>query len=565
MEEVCQIIELSATQQVRRSRDQVVAKVLSFQTAQEVLGLSQRSFATITGVPRSTLQDWISKRASIDAPPAMVAFFESPDGVAFLHRLVLAAQIVITLMAPGSIRLVCAFFVLSGLDRFVASSYGAQQQAIAALERELGTFGDLELKRLGKLMRPRKITLLEDETFHPQICLVAMEGASGFILVELYVEDRGSKTWTEVVKAALGDLSVEIVQTTSDEAKALLKHAGKDLEAHHSPDLFHPQQDLVHATSLPLSRRVEQARKAVSEAEAFTRRLTESTESYEASKDKKPWCSVERMRKNVELARESEVFAQQDLKEAERQQEAMRKARRDITTSYHPFDLGTGAVRSAELVAGELAGHFERIDEIADWAALSQSCRERIDKARRVVSSMVATITFFHETVRSWVENLGLAEELEQFVLKRWIAGRYLELVAGRAKDAESRSRLRQAAAAVMPSVQEIASMLSSLCEEDRVLIAYVVEQCAQLFQRSSSGVEGRNGHLSLFHHGHHRLTGRKLKALTAIHNYLKERPDGTTAAERFFGHEPLNVFEWLLERMPLPARPSEPRLKAAS
>lgn len=565
MSEVCQNTDESATSKTRRPRDQVVAQVISIETAKKELGLSTRTAARCAGVPRSTFQGWVNRKAAIDAPPALVELFESPEGVAFLHRLVLAAQIVITLMAPGSIRLVCTFLVLAGLDRFVASSYGAQQQAVEALERELGVFGEQEKGRLGRGMRPKKITIIEDETFHPQICLVAMEGASGFIVLERYAERRDSETWTKALTAALGDLPVEIVQATSDEAKALLKHAEQDLDAHHSPDLFHPQQDLVRATSLNLARTVDEARAAVTDAEAFTERLAENTKAYEASDDQKPWCSLDRMHRNIEAARAAEAVARQGLEEAERQQEAMREARRSISKSYHPFDLETGAARSAEQVATEMDSHFERIDEIVGWAAVSQTCRERIDKARRVVAAMVATIAFFHETVRTWVEDLGLEGQIEQFILERWIPGRYLELVAGRAQDAATRSRLRQAAAAVMPSAQEITSMLSSLCEEERLVIAYVVEQCAQLFQRSSSGVEGRNGHLSLFHHGHHRLPDRKLIALTVVHNYVKVRPDGTTAAERFFGQPPRNVFEWLLERMALPARPSQPRRKAAS
>jgi hypothetical protein len=565
MSELCHNTEDSATSESRRPRDQVVAKIISFEEARKKLGLSKRTAARCVGVPRSTVQGWLDRKAALQAPPALVEFFESPDGVAFLHRLVLAAQIVITLMAPGSIRLVCTFLVLAGLDRFVASSYGAQQKVIEALERELGTFGELERDRLGQVMRPRKITIIEDETFHPRICLVAMDGVSGFIVLEKYAEGRDSETWTKALTAALGDLPVEVVQATSDEAKALLKHAEQDLHAHHSPDLFHPQQDLVRAMSLNMARAVDEARSAVTEAAAFTERLVESTRVYETSDDRKPWCSLDRMHRNIEEARAAEAVARQALGEAERQQQAMREARRGISQSYHPFDLKTGAARSAEQVATEPDGHFERIEEIAGWAAVSQSCRERIDKARRVVASMVATVAFFHDTVRTWVEDLGLSEQIEQFVLARWIPGRYLELVAGRAQDAATRSGHRQAAATVMPSVQEVTSMLSSLCEEERLMVAYVVEQCAQLFQRSSSGVEGRNGHLSLFHHGHHRLSDRKLIALTVVHNFMKVRPDGTSAAERFFGQPHRNVFDWLLERLPLPAWPSQPRRKSAS
>jgi len=565
MEQVCQIHAETATNKARRSREQITAKVISYEEAKERLGLSQRQAAEVVEVPRSTLQGWLERKDSIDAPQALVDFLESPEGVRFLHRLVLAAQVVITLMGPGSIRMVCAFLILSGLHRFVASSYGSQQKAIAHLERELCAFGASEFHRLAQLMKPKKITLIEDETFHPQICLVAMDAASGFILFELYAEDRSSKTWTEIVTAALEELPVEIVQVTSDEARGLLKHAGQDMQVHHSPDLFHPQQDLVRATSLTLSRRVKAAKEAVGEAEAFTKRLVESTEVSKASEDTKPWCSVSAMEKNVEAAKEAEAQARKTLTEAEEQQEALGEARRAITASYHPFDLETGEVRDAELVKGDLEEHFEAIDQIADWAEVSQRGQERIDKARRVVPLMVATITFYHEKVRSWVEALGLCEDLERFLLSKWIAGRYLELVAGRAKDATARVRLRQAAAKLMPSAQKIESMLSGLSDQDRLLIAHVVEQCAQLFQRSSSRVEGRNGHLSLFHHGHHRLMARKLCALTVVHNFMKVRPDGTTAAERFFGHEPCDAFEWLVEHMPLPARPSKSRPKAAS
>ena len=146
-----------------------------------------------------------------------------------------------------------------------------------------------------------------------------------------------------------------------------------------------------------------------------------------------------------------------------------------------------------------------------------------------------------------------------------WIPGRYLELVAQRARDPEKRAKLLKAASILMPSTEQIRLMLSTLCENDRLLVSYVVEDCAQLFQRSSSAVEGRNGQLSLFHHGHHRLPERKLNALTVIHNYMKIRSDGTTAAERLFGHKPQDVFQWLLEHTEEPSRPSKLRNKIAA
>jgi hypothetical protein len=271
------------------------------------------------------------------------------------------------------------------------------------------------------------------------------------------------------------------------------------------------------------------------------------------------------MKQLVEETREDEELAHAHLKETEEKRQQMSEAIRDISNDYHPFDLKTGAARGPEQLEHDLEEHFDSIEQIGRWAGLSQACFARIAKARRLLPALVATITFFHDTIITWVGDLGLTEDLERFVLEQWIPGRYLELVAQRAQSADERCRLSEAAAAVMPSAEQRDSWLGALCGADRQLVMYVVEQCAQLFQRSSSGVEGRNGHLSLFHHGHHRLTGRKLKALTVIHNFLKKRPDGTTAAQRFFGRPAQDVFEWLVTVTPYPARPRKKRSRAES
>jgi hypothetical protein len=86
--------------------------------------------------------------------------------------------------------------------------------------------------------------------------------------------------------------------------------------------------------------------------------------------------------------------------------------------------------------------------------------------------------------------------------------------------------------------------------------LSSVAKKCAQLFQRSSSCLEGRNGYLSLRHHGLHHLSNRKLGALTVIHNYFIKQPNKTTAAERFFEKKPRNLFDYLMKNMPPLPRP---------
>jgi hypothetical protein len=65
---------------------------------------------------------------------------------------------------------------------------------------------------------------------------------------------------------------------------------------------------------------------------------------------------------------------------------------------------------------------------------------------------------------------------------------------------------------------------------------------------------------LRLTDHRRHRLSDRKLAALTAVHNDHIRRPDGTTAAERFLGCTHETLFSQVLPRMPLPPRPARRR-----
>ena len=51
------------------------------------------------------------------------------------------------------------------------------------------------------------------------------------------------------MKESVAGLSVDIIQSTSDEAVAIKSHVKNALKAHHSPDLFHVQQELVKATA----------------------------------------------------------------------------------------------------------------------------------------------------------------------------------------------------------------------------------------------------------------------------------------------------------------------------
>src|SRR5262249_51336835 len=56
--------------QPRLSRSRITAEVVEFEAAAGQ-GSSQRQFAQERGVPRSTLQHWLSRKATIDAEPTL--------------------------------------------------------------------------------------------------------------------------------------------------------------------------------------------------------------------------------------------------------------------------------------------------------------------------------------------------------------------------------------------------------------------------------------------------------------------------------------------------------------
>lgn len=205
---------------------------------------------------------------------------------------------------------------------------------------------------------------------------------------------------------------------------------------------------------------------------------------------------------------------------------------------------------------------WARLARLADAADLPARARERLAKAQRLTVQWLATLAFFLATVQTRGEALDLAPDLEQAVFTQLIPALYLERVAGRSTHADTRQRLQALGAQLLEPLRQPTHPLQALAPATRQRIEALALGCADLFQRSSSCVEGRNGHLSLYHHGSHRLSDRKLAALTALHNFFVRRPDGTTAAERCFGRAHPALFDRVLAHVspPPPPRRRRPR-----
>jgi Family of unknown function (DUF6399) len=524
---------------------------------------SQRAYARESDISRSTLGDLLRDPGPADLPPHLVAFLRSPDGETFLHRLVHAAFIAFRHRGPCGIRSVSLFLQLAQIDRFVGSSYGALHTLDDNLQTNLIAFRDQEQPRLVEQMPDKAITVVPDENFHGRrTCLVAIEPVSNFILVEQYAARRDGDTWTDAIGQATKDWPVEIVQLTSDQSSALVRCAEEGLQANYSPDLLHLQRDLFKPLLLPLQRPITKAQNDLEKATEKVDKLEKVHRAYQVGDPQvQPIDYFTPMIEEVG----KQIHAEQQIKQGQERVEKVVEAVRGIGDDYRPFDYQTGRPVTAEQVASRLGERLVKIDEVAAEAGLGARAVQGVDKARGWVGMLVACVAWFWGVANKRVEELDLSEQAERQVRECLIAGYYWEAAARKGRDAEERERLKGLGERLLEEAWTEGGALAALGQEQKKEVQRVARECAELFQRSSSCVEGRNGRLSLFHHGQGKLSDKRLQSLTVVHNYLVKRADGTTAAQRLFGTKPPDLFDWLLKSMPDLPRPAAKRDKQPS
>ena len=349
-----------------------------------------------------------------------------------------------------------------------------------------------------------------------------------------------------------------MIQCTSDQAAALISHVETYLAVHHSPDLFHVQQEACRATSVSLNRQTEKAENAFKVAKAAQQENARKLEHFEEN-----WpCSLKQLESEKELKSQSPALevtvsqARQEFESTQARQHRAREARLGIGQEYHPFDLKTGVAKEAAKVQSGLNVHFDTLDQIASEAQLKPSSVARLAKAKRVLPSMIETILFFWSLIANRAAALHVlySPEIVELWRNRLVAGYYLASVAKRCSDSKERKRLMELSKSFLIILDQAKARdgpLSALSEQE---VSYLEEQArmaSELFQRSSSCVEGRNGQLSLRHHGLREITPRKLRVLGVLHNFVIKRSDGTTAAHRSSGRIRKSSFLGFLSTCP--------------
>jgi Family of unknown function (DUF6399) len=220
--------------------------------------------------------------------------------------------------------------------------------------------------------------------------------------------------------------------------------------------------------------------------------------------------------------------------------------------AYHFVDLERGVRRNGKLIAGDIQEHIDTIRTIAQQEQLSATCMDHIEKAERVVPTMQATIEFVSGYVRQQVSQLALTPPESYAMHAHLIPSYSLERVAS-TRTVTQGEPLRERAERLRTPLFAPGGPLNALPPAAQDRLKQEASKLAEVFQCSSSNVERRNGYLSL---RNHQLRGldhpRKRACLTAVHNFFLTRPDGTTAAERFFGQKPRSMFAAILGSVPV-------------
>jgi hypothetical protein len=304
------------------------------------------------------------------------------------------------------------------------------------------------------------------------------------------------------------------------------------------------------------------ATKAAHEAQERLEQVQRHLATADAPQKRDPGCPPHVGKSLEQLERDAQA-ARQELERISLQREQVARSIRDLGQAYHFVDLARGVRRNGRLIAADIQSQIETIRSVAKHEGLSQTCLERIDKAERVVPKMQATIEFVSGYVHQQVRQLGLTPPVSYALHAHLIPSFYLERVA-KNRTVHASEPLRELAERLRAPLFEPGGVLAGLHETQQSELQQQAKELAEVFQRSSSNVEGRNGYLSL---RNHQLRGldrpRKRECLTAIHNFFLTRPDGTTAAERFFGQKPRSMFAAILQSVDLPPAPLSPPRRA--
>ena len=530
-----------------------VCQVVDLEQARRARGISLRGFAAENDVPRSTLQDRVRAVQDDGLPEQWRPFLESEVGLGFVQRLLVSVLVVFVLRGGSSVELVAEFFEALHLRRLVATSPTSLRRVLSQVLEHTQTWGQAQFARLAPTMAPQDVVLALDENFHwRQMLLVAMDVATGFVFCERSSETRDGETWEKAVRESTTGFNVCLRAISRDGAEGL-RHCATRLGVISGPDVFHLQCAVCKATARPMAQRVVRAQQAVEASKdecAAVHAERERDEAAPRGPGRPPdWDARERR------AQAAVVSAERHATTMAKERAAMQASIRALGDAHHPVDLVTGEAVSAEQTRARIEHVVTEMQAQVERAGLGQ----RAAKALRAVTArqgdLAAIVAWWYQELRRRLLSLSLPEGDVAWIIAVLVPALYVHRRIELGRNENERTTLKALWASLRAKAMACTSPWSTWSANQRQCVWDVVQSCVRMFPRSTSMLEGHNGQDSLCQHQHHQLSEDFRKARIVVRNYVVQRADGTTAAERLFGGKPDDLIEHLCSRIKLPGR----------
>ncbi len=472
-------------------------------------------------------------------------FWETEAGQAWLCLLVIGMLYVFGLKGNQGAERMSEFLKLIRVNSHVGVSPSALRTMLNKMEELLVEFGRMqEEKPRQKGGTGREIVGSGDETwFNDQMLLVLLDLVSGYLVMEEAATDRSYETWDVKAQSRLHQLGLNVRHFVSDRGKALVKLATSSFGCLAGADIFHAQYDISKWLGRSLHGKLGRASQQLQEAEEKMTSLEERKAGPEEIAPQKQ--SIEQ--------------CQAELKGIEAGRQAYDQAQRLVSAGVHVFSVEENTPQTSEQVENRLEEQAQRFEEIAQEQSVPDP-KDALGKFRRQLKDVASIIdVWWLWTTQSLEPSLGA--ELRYWLLYILLPVIYWHHQLHKTQNPEMK-KLYATAWQKAQAVYALHPVTQTMSQDDLDRWCSWAEWASGNFHRASSAVEGRNGSLAQSYHNGRGLTNRRLAALTTIHNYDTRRRDGSTPAERLYGEQFPDLFDWLLGQMgalPLPRKARQP------
>jgi hypothetical protein len=493
---------------------------------------SCRKLAEIFNTSKSSISRKQHKLRNRENMPG-ASYFETEQGKRWILRMAVACIFIFgNISGVGSER-ISLFFSLIYATSFIGLSRSSAVKIEDQIDDIIIRFKEKHDKIIKDKAHEIEITPGGDETFFTdQMLIVLMELKSGFIFVEKPEEKRDHETWEGNALPWLSKFKL-IRCFLSDKAKALLKLAEKSLFVSRIPDLFHIMNDISKVMRFSFSRLKKGTEKSIDEMNKL-------------------------IAKGVDVAKNQVIIAKLtiELQSISFDQNIYQRNLRKLSTSLHPFDILSTRKQSTANVENKMITSLKKIKTIKEKHSISDS-GNKLARAEKQIPDSAKLVDQWWGWLDTSLDSENITPEI-----KAWLMDYLLPYIYWRSqiKKTCSKKIKRCYEISMKVALSELKSHpLTQQLTSDLDNSGWVkwAENMTDIFIRTTSSIEGRNGWLSQIHFNGRGLSEKRVLSQAAIHNYFLKRSNNTTACERLSDIIPEDMFEFIMERIgPLP----EPR-----